>query len=99
MIVVRHVCQPSPRWRTELSFYYVGESGRPFTYIAFGTVGRGDLNADGSNANDPIYVPRNALDTLEIKFSGSRIPRGRQLDGRAGETPRAAQRRCIPGFH
>jgi hypothetical protein len=60
----------SPRWRTELSFYYVGESGRPFTYIAFGALGRGDLNADGSNANDPVYVPRNALDTVEIKFSG-----------------------------
>ncbi len=60
----------SLRWRTELSFYYVGESGRPFTYIAFGALGRGDLNADGSNANDPIYVPRNALDTVEIKFSG-----------------------------
>jgi hypothetical protein len=60
----------SPRWRTELSFYYIGESGRPFTYIAFGAPGRGDLNADGSNANDLIYVPRNALDTLEIKVSG-----------------------------
>ena len=56
--------------RTELSFYYVGESGRPFTYIAFGTLRHGDLNADGSNINDPIYVPRNARDTLEIRFSG-----------------------------
>jgi hypothetical protein len=70
VIAVGTYATVSPRWRTELSFYYVGESGRPFTYIAFGTLGRGDLNADGSNANDPIYVPRNALDTLEIKFSG-----------------------------
>lgn len=58
------------RSRTELSFYYVGESGRPFTFISSGTLGRGDLNADGTNANDPIYVPRNTLDTLEIRFSG-----------------------------
>ena len=58
------------RWRSELSFYYVGESGRPFTYLAYGTLGRGDLNADGSAGNDPIYVPRNALDTVEIRFSG-----------------------------
>jgi hypothetical protein len=58
------------RARTELSFYYVGESGRPFTYIAYGALGRGDLNADGSNSNDPIYVPRNALDQAEILFSG-----------------------------
>jgi hypothetical protein len=60
-------------WRgthTDLSLYYVGESGRPFTYTAYGAGGRGDLNADGSNTDDPIYIPRNALDTTEIKFSG-----------------------------
>lgn len=62
---------PRPRWRTELSFYYVGESGRPFTYIASGTLRRGDLNGDGANTNDPIYVPRSALDTSEIRFDGS----------------------------
>jgi hypothetical protein len=60
-----------PHWRTELSLYYVGESGRPFTYLATGTVRRGDLNADGSNANDPIYVPLDARDNDEITFSGS----------------------------
>jgi hypothetical protein len=58
------------RARTQLSLYYVGESGRPFTYTAYGVGARGDLNADGSNMNDPIYIPRNALDTVEIKFSG-----------------------------
>lgn len=57
-------------WRTILSFYYVGESGGPFTYLAFGGGRRGDLNADGSNANDPIYVPRDALDSDEIAFTG-----------------------------
>jgi hypothetical protein len=62
---------PWIRWRTELSFYYVGESGRPFTYLARGTMRRGDLNADGTNANDPIYVPRSALDTSEIRFDAS----------------------------
>lgn len=56
------------RWRTDLSFYYVGESGRPFTYLAWGTLRRGDLNADGTNTNDPIYVPRNAFDPGEIMF-------------------------------
>ena len=60
-------------WRrapTTLSFYYVGESGRPFTYLAYGTGGRGDLNADGSSANDPVYVPRDAMDATEVLFSG-----------------------------
>ena len=58
------------RWPTELSFYYVGESGSPFTYRAGGTGRRADLNADGSSANDPIYVPRSAFDTLEVRFAG-----------------------------
>ena len=57
-------------WSTGLSFYYVGESGSPFTYVATGVNRRGDLNADGSNTNDPIYVPRNASDASEIQFSG-----------------------------
>ncbi|HEU4464459.1 MAG TPA: TonB-dependent receptor [Gemmatimonadota bacterium] len=61
---------PWPRWSTDLSFYYVGESGSPFTYLAGGAGRRGDLNADGSNANDPIYVPRDAFDPEEIVFSG-----------------------------
>ncbi|HXG69860.1 MAG TPA: hypothetical protein VNJ04_04520 [Gemmatimonadaceae bacterium] len=61
---------PWQRRRTELSFFYAGESGRPFTFLAFGTLNRGDLNADGSNANDPVYVPRSALDSSEIRFTG-----------------------------
>jgi hypothetical protein len=58
------------RWGTEFSFYYVGESGSPFTYRSWGVGRRGDLNADGSNANDPIYVPLDAFDPDEITFSG-----------------------------
>lgn len=60
-------------WRngtTDFSLYYVSESGSPFTYLASGTNRRGDLNADGSNANDPIYVPRDVSDLKEIVFSG-----------------------------
>jgi hypothetical protein len=63
--------RPWSAGRTEFAFYYIGESGRPFTYVAFGTLpGRGDLNADRSNTNDPVYVPRNAFDSAEIQFSG-----------------------------
>ena len=47
VIVAGTYVAPWRRARTELSFYYVGESGRPFTYIASGTLRRGDLNADG----------------------------------------------------
>ena len=60
---------PWHRWLTELSLLYVGESGSPFTYRAGGAGGRGDLNADGA-LNDPLYVPRSALDPGEILFTG-----------------------------
>jgi hypothetical protein len=59
-------------WTTDVSLYYIGESGAPFTYIAAAGRGRGDLNADGTNLNDPIYVPLNAADTSEILFTGTR---------------------------
>lgn len=59
-------------WPTAVSFYYVGESGSPFTYLA-GGAGRGDLNADGANTNDPIYVPRDARLPQEIAFTGSEV--------------------------
>jgi hypothetical protein len=68
---------PWRRWPTELAFYYVGESGSPFTYLATGANRRGDLNADGSNANDPIYVPQSAFDTNEIRFE----PFAREVPG------------------
>lgn len=74
------------RWPTQLAFYYVGESGSPFTYLATGAGRRGDLNADGSNANDPIYVPQAALDTSEIRFQ----PFTRDASG-TPETVSAAQ--------
>jgi hypothetical protein len=61
---------PWRRWSTELAYYYIGESGSPFTYRAFGAGPLGDLNADGSNQNDPIYVPRSAFDAAEIHFDG-----------------------------
>ena len=62
---------PWRRFATALSFFYVGGSGFPYTYVAGGAAGRGDLNADGAVGNDPIYIPRTALDTAEIRFAGS----------------------------
>jgi hypothetical protein len=62
---------PWNRFRTDLSFFYVGGSGLPYTYVAGGAQGRGDLNADGAVGNDPIYIPRNAADSTEIRFGGS----------------------------
>jgi hypothetical protein len=69
VVVAMTYAAPWRRWPTDLSMYFVGESGSPFTDIAGGIGHRGDLNADGA-ANDPIYVPRSALDSTEIRFSG-----------------------------
>ncbi|HEU0301010.1 MAG TPA: carboxypeptidase regulatory-like domain-containing protein [Longimicrobium sp.] len=59
---------PWERFATALSVIYTGQSGDPFTYVYGGTGGRGDMNADGQQGNDAIYVPNNALDATEIQF-------------------------------
>ncbi len=66
------VRSPWRRFPTDVSFFYVGGSGVAYTYVAGGTQGRGDLNADGAAGNDPVYIPRTAFDTAEITFGGSR---------------------------
>jgi len=47
-------------FRTSLSFFYSANSGQKFTWVI-----NGDLNNDGSNGNDLLYVPKN---TSEINF-------------------------------
>ncbi len=54
---------PWKKWQTDVTAYYEGMSGTPFTYTT-----NGDLNGDGFNGNDPIYVPRNAADLNEIRI-------------------------------
>jgi hypothetical protein len=50
--------------KTDVSFTFSGESGVPFEYV-YGT----DMNGDNFNSNDLIYVPKNARDPNEIRFS------------------------------
>jgi hypothetical protein len=69
IVIAATYAAPWKRWATDVSISYLGESGVRFTYLdSSATPGLGDLNADGSSANDPIYVPRNAADTSEILF-------------------------------
>ena len=49
--------------RTDLTLIYFGESGGHYDYST-----NADLNGDGFNQNDPLYVPRNALDPTEMVF-------------------------------
>lgn len=65
VILAATYAAPWKRWKTDLSLYYIGESGSPFTYND-SSADLGDLNADGTSANDPIYVPRDANDPSEI---------------------------------
>jgi len=53
---------PWKRFATDISLTYVGQSGQPYTYIGAGAGNRGDLNADGTNTNDPIYIPTGPTD-------------------------------------
>jgi outer membrane receptor for ferrienterochelin and colicin len=53
---------------TDFSVFYQGVSGPPHDYIYGGSGGAGDLNGDGVQGNDLIYIPTNALDPNQIQF-------------------------------
>jgi len=78
---------PWQRWKTDLSLYYIGESGSPFTYGDSSAAGLGDLNADGTSANDPIYVPRDTHDPSEIEFSGGNAAQADAFEQFIRDTP------------
>ena len=84
---------PWKRWKTDISLYYVGESGTPFTFGDSTAGGLGDLNADGTSADDPIYVPRNAADVSEIVFDSSDSTQAAAFEQFIRDTPCLARQR------
>jgi hypothetical protein len=52
--------------KTGVSLTWIGESGVPFEYV-YGS----DLNGDNSASNDLLYVPTNAHDTTQIRFTAN----------------------------
>lgn len=52
---------------TSINIFYAGRSGSPFTYL-YG----GDLNGDGGNGNDLLYIPNNAneINLVNIESGG-----------------------------
>ncbi|GJG85540.1 hypothetical protein tb265_07210 [Gemmatimonadetes bacterium T265] len=68
------------RTRTDLSVIYDGHSGSAYDYVyaAGSTNNSGDLNADGQQGNDLVYVPRDLRDPNEIRWA-SRV-RGTAAD-------------------
>ncbi len=67
---------PWKTWTTNFSMIYVGISGIPFDYVLTGRGAVGDLNGDGVNGNDLVYVPRNPLDPTEMMFANE-VVKGR----------------------
>ncbi len=53
---------------TDLSLIYVGEAGRPYSYTY-----NGDVNGDGQDANDLIFVPASA-DQVRFAAAGGNNP-------------------------
>jgi len=87
VVLAASYAAPWKRWKTDLSLYYIGESGTPFTYGDSSAAGLGDLNADGTSANDPIYVPRDAHDRSEIAFVGDVATQADALEQFIRDTP------------
>ncbi len=62
---------------TTFSLFYEGRGGQPITYI----VGQNsDLNRDGNQGNDLVYVPTNVYDESQIKLTTSGSSDTRTLD-------------------
>ncbi len=59
------------RLSTDFTLFYRGSSGSAHDYVYGGSSGAGDLNVDGNQGNDLLYVPLNAFDTNEIQFRTS----------------------------
>lgn len=67
---------PWKNFPTDISLFYQGQSGNPFTYTYTGSGGRGDMNADGVSTNDPIFIPVTANPASFQQFttgSGSQV--------------------------
>ena len=56
--------------RTDVSLIYLGHSGSNYDFVYGGSGGAGDLNADGAQGNDLIYIPSDVAKESEIRFSG-----------------------------
>ena len=84
--------------RTDASIIYLGRSGSNYDFVYGGSGGLGDLNADGAQGNDLIYLPADVARDDEIRFSGfSPIP-GADNSPAAQEQRIAEQRSALERF-
>ncbi|HYD52736.1 MAG TPA: TonB-dependent receptor [Gemmatimonadaceae bacterium] len=90
---------------TDLTLSYSGQSGAPHDYIYNGSSGTGDLNADGSQGNDLLYVPTSATDPTQIQFRTANFtdPSGQRVSVTAAQQAQAfeqfiASSECLSKF-
>jgi hypothetical protein len=84
--------------RTDLSLIYLGRSGSNYDFVYGGTGGLGDLNADGAQGNDLIYIPSDVAKDTEIRFSGISAAAGADNSPAAQNQRIAEQRSALERF-
>ncbi len=84
--------------RTDVSVIYLGRSGSNYDFVYAGSGGLGDLNADGAQGNDLIYIPADVARDAEIRFSGVSPVAGADNSPAAQEQRIAEQRSALERF-
>ncbi len=84
--------------RTDISLIYVGQSGSNYDFVYGGSGGAGDLNADGAQGNDLIYIPGDVAKDSEIRFSGVSPVAGADNSPAAQEQRIAEQRAALERY-
>jgi hypothetical protein len=84
--------------RTDVSLIYLGRSGSNYDFVYGGSGGAGDLNADGAQGNDLVYLPANVALDSEIRFSGISSARGADNSATAQAQRVAEQRTALERF-
>jgi hypothetical protein len=84
--------------RTDISLIYVGQSGSNYDLVYGGSGGAGDLNADGAQGNDLIYIPVDVAKESEIRFSGVSPVAGADNSPAAQEQRIAEQRSAFERY-
>jgi hypothetical protein len=84
--------------RTDISLIYIGQSGSNYDFVYGGSGGAGDLNADGAQGNDLIYIPADVAKDSEIRFSGVSPVAGADNSPAAQEQRIAEQRASLERY-
>src|SRR5688572_33278970 len=84
--------------RTDVSVIYLGRSGSNYDFVYGGSGGLGDLNADGAQGNDLVYIPADVARDSEIRFSGLSTAAGADNSPAAQSQRIAEQRSALERF-